>query len=275
MPDLLGKYFPTNASAHGGFLDHMTNLVHWLMLILLVGWGAYFLYVLFRFRSGRNPQADPVGAKGKYSTYSEVGVAVVEAILLFAFAIPAWAAWVTPADDGDVVTVRVVAEQFAWNVHYPGPDGEFGKGDINLISSSNPLGLDPEDPVGKDDVTATNQLRLPVDKPVKVLLSSKDVIHSFGLPVMRVKQDAIPGMEVPVYFTPVKTNSGEAWEIACAQLCGLGHYRMRGFLTILPQGEYDEWMATEVAKRMPAPAPEAEAEADATEVEAQAPVAVG
>ena len=134
MPDLLSKYFPTNASAHGGQLDHMTNLVHWLMLILFVGWGAYFLYVLLRFRRGRHPQADPVGAKVKFSTYSEVGVAVIEAILLFAFAVPAWAAWVTPpGDDDDVVVVRVVAEQFAWNIHYPGPDGEFGMGDINLI----------------------------------------------------------------------------------------------------------------------------------------------
>jgi len=276
MLDLIGKYLPTNAAAHGGYLDHMTNLVHWLMLILFVGWGAYFLYVLFRFRSGRQAQADPVGAKGKISTYSEMGVAAVEAILLLAFAVPAWAAWVTPhSNEDEVVVVRVVGEQFAWNIHYPGPDGEFGMGDINLISASNPMGLDPEDPAGKDDVTATNQLRLPVDKPIKVLLSSKDVIHSFGLPVMRVKQDAIPGMEVPVHFTPIKTNDGEAWEIACAQLCGLGHYRMRGFLTILPQGEYDEWMAAEVAKKMPEPVPEAEPEVEMTEAEAEAPATAG
>ncbi len=276
MPDLIGKYLPTNAAAHGGFLDHMTNLVHWVMLILLVGWGAYFIYVLFRFRSGRNPQADPTGVKGHFATYTEVGVAVVEAVLLVAFAVPAWAAWVAPQSDGaDVVRVRVVAEQFAWNIHYPGPDGEFGVGDINLISVSNPLGLDPGDPAGKDDVTTINQLRLPVDKPVTVLLSSKDVIHSFGLPVMRVKQDAVPGMEVAVHFTPIKTNGDERWEIACAQLCGLGHYRMRGFLTILPQGEYDEWMAAEVAKRMPAPEPEPEVEPIEAEVEEEASAAVG
>lgn len=278
MPDLIGKYLPTDASSHGAYLDNMTNLVHWLMLVLFVGWGAYFVYVLFRFRGGRNPQADPSGVKSHYSTYAEVGVAVVEAILLVAFAIPAWASWVTPHDDdAEVTRVRVVGEQFAWNVHYPGPDGEFGMGDINLISSSNPLGLDPGDPAGEDDVTTINQLRLPVDKPVTVLLSSKDVIHSFGLPVMRVKQDAIPGMEVAVHFTPVKTNGDERWEIACAQLCGLGHYRMRGFLTVLPQGEYDEWMAAEVAKRMPEPEPEPEqgpeSEPEPTEVAAEAAAA--
>jgi cytochrome c oxidase subunit 2 len=267
MFDLIGKYFPTNAAAHGAHLDHLTNLVHWLMLILFVGWGGYFVFVLFRFRSGRNPEADAVGVRGHFSTYTEAGVAVVEAVLLFAFALPAWASWVAPhAPDVDPLMVRVVGEQFAWNVHYPGPDGVFGSGAVHRISATNPLGLDPDDPAARDDVTTINQLRLPVDRPVTVLLSTKDVIHSFGLPVMRVKQDAIPGMEVPVHFTPIRTNGDERWEIACAQLCGLGHYRMRGFLTVLPQSEYDAWMDAEVAKRMPAPEPEPE-----PEVEGEAP----
>jgi cytochrome c oxidase subunit II len=254
MFDLIGKYLPTDASAHGPHLDYMTNLVHWLMLVLFVGWGAYFLFVLFRFRSGRNPQADAVGVRSHFSTYTEVAVAAIEAILLFAFAIPAWSSWVKPyADDVDPLVVRVVAEQFAWNVQYSGPDGVFGARDVHLVTSSNPLGIDPDDPAGQDDVTTINQLRLPVDRPVQVMLSSKDVIHSFGLPVMRVKQDAVPGMEMPVRFTPVKTTGDEHWEIACSQLCGLGHYRMRGFLTVLPAADFDAWMAAEVAKKMPAP----------------------
>jgi cytochrome c oxidase subunit 2 len=270
MPDLIGRFFPPDASAHGPQLDHMTNLVHWLMLILFVGWGAYFVFVLFRFRSGRNPQADHGGVKSHYSTYSEIGVAVVEAILLFAFAIPAWAAWVSPkGSEADTVTVRVVGEQFAWNVHYPGPDGAFGARHPDLMSSSNPLGIDPEDPAGTDDIVAINQLRLPVDRPIKVLLSSKDVIHSFGLPVMRVKQDAIPGLEVPVYFTPVRVSGDEHWEIACAQLCGLGHYRMRGFLTILPQAEFDQWLAAEAAKKLPPPVVEPQPETEAGEAIAE------
>jgi cytochrome c oxidase subunit 2 len=124
--------------------------------------------------------------------------------------------------------VRVVAEQFAWNVHYPGADHIFGKSDVSLVSSSNPLGLDVNDPHAKDDITTLNQLYLQVDRPVIVQISSKDVIHSFALPYMRVKQDAIPGMVVPVHFTATRTSGEETWEIACAQLCGLGHYRMRG-----------------------------------------------
>ncbi len=263
MEGMIGQYFPTDASAHGAELDSMTMLVHWLMLVLFVGWGVYFIYVLFRFRAGRNPEADHVGVTGHYSTWSEVGVAVVEAVLLVGFAIPAWAAWVSPhPDDADPLVVRVIGEQFAWNVHYPGPDGDFGGTDVHLVSPANPIGLDPEDPVGADDVVAINQLRLPVDRPITVMLSSKDVIHSFALPVMRVKQDAIPGMEVAVRFTAVKTNGDERWEIACAQLCGLGHYRMRGFLTILEQDAYQTWLDGEVAKKMPEPEPEPESEAD-------------
>jgi len=268
MDWLLDKYMPTNASAHGPHLDYMNSIVHWLMLVLFVGWGAYFLYVLFRFRSGNNPVADHRGAKSHFSTYSEVGIALVEVVLLFAFALPAWAAWVTPDDGDDPLVVRVVAEQYAWNIHYPGPDRVFGSRKLELISSSNALGLDPDDPTGADDVTTINQLKLEVDRPVTVLLSTKDVIHSFGLPVMRVKQDAIPGLEIPVHFTPVKTNGEEQWEIACAQLCGLGHYRMRGFLKVLSEADFDSWMAEEVAKRLPEPEPEPAMATDESDEEA-------
>ena len=265
MQWLIGRFLPVNASEHGPHLDYLTMLVHWLMLALFVGWGAYFVYVLFRFRSGRSPRASYAGARGQVSTYTEVGVALVEAVLLFAFAIPAWAKWVAPyPEDSDPLVVRVVGEQFAWNVHYPGPDGVFGARRLELIdASTNPLGLDRDDPAARDDVTTINQLRLPVQRPVTVLLSTKDVIHSFSLPVMRVKQDAIPGLEIPVHFKAVKTSGDERWEIACAQLCGLGHYRMRGFLDVLEPADFDAWMAAEVAKRMPAPEPEPEPEAAA------------
>ncbi len=130
-------------------------------------------------------------------------MALIEIGLLIFYAIPAWATRVKafPAES-EAVVVRVVAEQFAWNVHYPGPDGKFGRTDIKLVSADNPLGLDRSDPNAKDDITTINQLNLPVDRPVLVHLSSKDVIHSFGLYEMRVKQDAIPGMTIPVWFIP-------------------------------------------------------------------------
>ncbi len=264
MRSLLDKWMPIDASAHGAELDNLTTLVHWLMAVLFVGWAIYFIVVLFRFRGGRNPRASYTGTKSHFSTYVEGGVVVAEAILLIGFAIPAWARWVTPHPPHEnLLQVRVVAEQFAWNVQYPGPDGVFGRRDLGLVSSGNPLGLDRDDPFAKDDVTTINQLHLAAGRPVTVLLSSKDVIHSFGLPVMRVKQDAIPGMEIPVHFTPVELTPPEArlpqcaasktcWEIACAQLCGLGHFRMRGFLTVHAQEEFDAWMAAEVAALVPA-----------------------
>jgi cytochrome c oxidase subunit 2 len=230
---------PVEASAHAAEIDHMISLVHWLMLVLFVGWGIFFLYVLFRFRAGANPKASYTGAKGKISKGLEVAVALVEVILLVGYAIPAWARRVRDLpNENEAVRVRVVGEQFAWNIQYPGPDGKFGRTDIKLVSADNPLGLDRSDPAAKDDVTTINQLNLPVDRPVLIQLSSKDVIHSFGLYEMRVKQDAIPGMTIPVWFVP--NRQGE-YEITCSQLCGLGHFRMRGFVTIQSQADFTRW----------------------------------
>jgi len=242
---------PVQASAHAAEIDQMTVLVHWLMLVLFVGWGAFYLYVLFRFRKGANPKASYSGAKGKISKGLEVGVAVVEVILLVFYAIPAWAKRVKAfPSENEAVVVRVVGEQFAWNIHYPGPDKKFGRTDVTKVSADNPLGLDRSDPDAKDDITTINQLYLPVDRPALVHLSSKDVIHSFGLIEMRVKQDAVPGMSMPVWFVP--TRPGE-YEIACSQLCGLGHFRMRGFVTIQSDADFRKWYdEQEAALRAPA-----------------------
>ena len=240
MLNFLG--LPVAASQHASDVDSLIVVVHWLMLVLFVGWGAFFLFVLFRFRKGANPRADYHGAKGKISKMLEIGIVVVEAILLVFFAIPAWARRVSnfPPESGATV-VRVVGEQFAWNIHYPGPDGKFGRTDVSLMAPDNPLGLDKSDPAAKDDVTTINQLTLPVDKPVLVHLSSKDVIHSFGLYEMRVKQDAVPGLDIPVWFIPNKIGD---YEITCSQLCGLGHYRMRGFVNIRSQADFEKFLAS-------------------------------
>jgi len=254
MLNLLGM--PAAASAHAGEIDQMIVLVHWLMAVLFVGWGAFFVFVLVRFRKNANPHASYVGVKGKLAKSTEVAVALIEVLLLVFYAIPAWAKRVTNLPSGsDAVIVRVVGEQFAWNVHYPGADGKFGRTDISLVSADNPLGLDRKDPDAKDDITTINQLNIPVGHPVLVHLSSKDVIHSFGLYEMRIKQDAVPGLEMPVWFVPtVTTNDMRAklnnptfdYEITCSQLCGLGHYRMRGFVTVQSDADYQKWMAEQV-----------------------------
>src|ERR687891_428490 len=148
------SYMPLQASAHAAEIDHMTILVHWLMLVLFVGWGAFFVFVLFRFRSGANPKASYTGAKGKISKGLEVAVAVIEVVLLVFYAIPAWATRVTQfPPENEAVVVRVIGEQFAWNIHYPGPDGRFGRTDISKVTADNPIGLDRADANAKDDVT--------------------------------------------------------------------------------------------------------------------------
>ena len=263
MTEWLG--LPALAAAHGGEIDNMIGWIHIFMLVLFVGWGGFLLYTLVRFRQSRNPVADYRGVTSHNSTYLEVGVAVVEGVLLIGFAIPLWAARVDARlPESEALVVQVTGEQFAWNVHYPGPDRVFGRTDIKLLDlQSNPLGLDRTDPAAKDDVTTVNQLFLPVNRPVIVRLRSKDVIHSFGVPEFRVKQDAVPGLTIPIWFIPtittadMRTRMGNPefqYEIACAQLCGLGHARMRGFVTVQTAEEFQQWMDAAVKEQAEAAA---------------------
>lgn len=250
MYDWLG--LPRLASAHGGQIDQLIGFIHIVMFVLFIGWGAFFAFLLVRFRKGAHPKANYTGVKSHFSSYIEGAVAVVEVILLVGFSIPLWAKVVvqTPSEEESTV-VRVVAQQFQWNCHYPGPDGKFGPIDVKLMDDqTNPIGLNREDPAGKDDVWTINQLHLPVNKPVLIYLSSKDVIHSFSLPEMRVKQDIIPGMQIPISWTPTVTGD---YEIACAQLCGLGHYRMRGYMTIHTPEAFQQWLGEKQAELNPAP----------------------
>lgn len=258
MTNWLG--LPALGSAHGQQIDTLIGWIHVFMFVLFVGWGGFFVYCLVRFRRARNGVANYAAVKSHASSYLEVGVAVVEAILLFGFSIPIWAARVDHfPPENEALVVQVTGEQFAWNVHYPGPDRVFGRTDIKLLDlQSNPLGLDRDDPAAKDDVTTLNQLYLPVDKPVIVKLRSKDVIHSFGVPEFRVKQDAVPGLTIPIWFVPTvttaamraKTGNPEfQYEIACAQLCGLGHARMRGFVTVQTADEFQKWLDQQIQEQ--------------------------
>ena len=343
-----------SASTQGPAIDHVISLTHWLMLILFVGWGIFFIYTLIRFRASKNTKAEYSGVKNHYSSYLEAGVAVIEVALLFGFAFPIWASRVNDVPiDKEAVQIRVVGQQFAWNIHYPGPDGVFGNSSVDLVDEAeNPIGLDRSDDFAKDDVVTVNQLHIPVNTPINISLSTKDVIHSFSLTELRVKQDAIPGMEIPVWFEATmtteefdylansklinnepyrggepfgdsnnngkydegedfvdiivenhfydpwdyfidkkngkydegedftdKNNNGKydegeyftdkkngkydkgedfvdrannkwdppkGFEIACAQLCGLGHYRMKGFLTVHNDEGYSAWLQKEL-----------------------------
>src|SRR5678815_2118746 len=228
MKQLLG--LPVVTSAHGEAVDTLIIYVHYLMGALFVGWILYFCYVLIRFRKGANPKADYRGAQSHASSYIEIAVAFVEAVLLIGFAVPLWAKVVDalPAEK-DSTVVRVVAQQFGWNFLYPGKDGILNRQDMRLVTNpDNPFGLVKDDPNGKDDIRTLNDLTVPVGKPVIAYISSKDVIHSFKVIAMRVTQDAIPGLRIPTHFTPTQTG---LYQINCAQLCGNGHANMaQGFL---------------------------------------------
>ena len=305
-------WLPIDASSHGVGIDRLITFIHWFMAVLFVGWGIFFVYCLIAFRSRSGHQASATLPKAKASKVSEVGVIIIEAILLLGFSIPLWAkskgASHVPTED-DRFEVRVVAQQFAWNIHYPGRDGKFGETKFELVSSDNPVGLDRSSPNAKDDIVTNNQMHIPVNKDILVHLTSKDVIHSFALPLLRVKQDAIPGISVPVWFRATRTTDEirelmrksypvhedsflylknhlavdtykdsdgntvveknapifedtvtalleagitevEAYpavptEIACAQLCGLTHYRMRGYLHIDTEEQFEAWLAEE------------------------------
>jgi cytochrome c oxidase subunit 2 len=244
---LLGM--PPLASSNGQDVDDLIIYVHWLMLALFIGWIFYFAYAVWRFRASRNPKADYVGVKSHASSYVELAVAGVEAVLLIFIAVPLWAKAVDkfpPADQSTVI--QIVAQQFAWNARYAGPDGKFGAQDMKLVSATNVFGVDLSDPNAADDIQVLNEIHVPVGKPVIMYVSSKDVIHSLKIIAMRVCQDAIPGLRIPCWFTP--TTIGR-YQINCAQLCGSGHAGMTGgFLTVESQADYDKWLNSKTAKKI-------------------------
>jgi len=240
-------WLPEDISTHGQRIDSLIAIVHWFMAALFVGWGVYFVYCLVRFRQRAQPQARYEQIKAKPTKYVEVVVVAIEAVLLIGFSVPVWAAYRSlPQPKDPALTVRVVAQQFAWNVHYAGSDGVFGPTRPELVNeATNPIGLDRSDKTAQDDVVSVNNLFIPKDRTVVVRLSSKDVIHCFAIPVLRIKQDVVPGMEIPIWFQATKTGEHD---VQCAQLCGLGHYRMRGSVKILEPAAFTEWYAKAAVK---------------------------
>jgi len=136
--------------------------------------------------------------------------------------------------------LEVVAQQWQWAFRFPGQDGKLGKSDIKFVDSVNPLGLDPKDSAGQDDVLIrSNEVHLPLDQPVKVLLRSKDVLHDFYIPQIRSKMDMVPGMVSYFWFTPTVIGK---YEILCAEYCGVGHYNMRGYMIVEDRTAFEQWL---------------------------------
>lgn len=261
---------PEAVSQHGEMVNHMLELIHWFMAVLLIGWTAFMVYVIWRFRRSKNPKANYYGVTSHVSTHLEVGVVIIEAVLLLGFAYPLWAKRADGIPTGDdVVKIRAVGQQFGWHFHYAGADNQMGMISFGAMNAGdNPIGLVKEDVNARDDFRSYNELVIPVGRPVVIQVTSKDVIHGLSLVPLMVQQDAIPGKEVPMWM--VATQTGE-WDIVCAQLCGAGHARMVATLRVVSQQEYDEWAAGQTPMMGPLPEPEAATEQGADAAASTAP----
>jgi cytochrome c oxidase subunit 2 len=248
-----GWGLPIQASTYAKEIDNGIYLIHWMMLFIFVLWGIFFTYLLIRYRKRAGVPAEHHEEKSLLGgLWPDLAVMAAEILLIVFYAIPGWTKikmnFPKPEEANHVA---IVAEQFAWNIQYAGKDGKLGRRDPKLVHFTNTIGLDRDDKNAKDDVVGTNELHLPLGKPTLIELSSKDVIHSFFVPEFRIKQDAVPGMNIQVWVEP--TMAGH-FEIGCAQLCGVGHSIMRGDVYVHTQAEYDEWLKAQTSKTVAAAA---------------------
>ncbi|MBC8292702.1 MAG: hypothetical protein H8E45_05995 [Proteobacteria bacterium] len=238
-------FFPELASRHGEGIDAMLNfvlacaggmfLVGHLVLAWFIWKGAGRSRIEHRMATHTTERRISLALAVMMTLIAEGGVLMI--------GMPVWAEYYGSDGNAQAVAVRVTAQQFAWNIHYPGADGKWGRVDLQFLDDAeNPLGLDPDDPASADDLVLVNNIYLPVERMARVKLFSRDVIHSFFLPNMRVKQDAVPGMSPEVRFFPTRTGD---FELACTELCGMGHYRMQGMVHVLGAEEFEKWLADE------------------------------
>lgn len=232
-------WFPEAISEHGPAMDaqFMRTLV--VVAIAFVSSQVVLGWYVWRYRD--TGKGEVIYTHG--NTKFEIGIALVVAVvfvIVAAMGQQVWAQLHLQDAPADAVQIEVTGQQFAWNIRYPGADGKFGRTDPKLINDQeNPVGIDLKDAAAKDDIVSLNRMAIPVNKPIQLILRAKDVTHSFFVPALRFKQDTVPGLAIPVHFKALKT--GE-YEIACAELCGLGHYKMKGYLMVMEDAPYAAWL---------------------------------
>ena len=240
---------PGLASVEGAAIDAQFRLSYIAMgVVFLASQLGLGLFVWkYRDRSGA-----PTATYSHGHTGMEVVWTSLTAVLFVGLNLMGYTVWADTKMHGpgpNAVQVEVTGVQFNWYFRYPGPDGKFGRLKPELIDASQgqeaAVGLDPTDPAGKDDIV-TSTLVLPVNREVGITLRAQDVIHDFFVREMRIKQDAVPGLMIPMHYTPNKLGNYEA---ACAELCGLGHYKMRADVKVVTQSEFDAWMAAREKER--------------------------
>ena len=242
-------WLPVGVSAAAAGIDHQFAVTFVLMGIVFVAAQVALGYLVWNYRD-RGTSSKAIYSHGNVRL--EIVWTILTAILFIGLNLMGshmWASERFDAAQAGAVRVEVTGMQFAWYFRYPGPDGKFGGTRPELEDASTggegALGLDTTDPASKDDVV-TGVMVVPVNRQVEVILRAHDVIHSFFVPAMRFKQDAVPGLAIHMHFTPTQT--GE-YELACAELCGLGHYKMHGIVKVVSQEEFDKWLAAREAEK--------------------------
>jgi cytochrome c oxidase subunit 2 len=240
-----GWWFPAPISEHGPRIDQQFMITIIVVGIAFVAAQVGLGYAVWRY--GASSQAKEERAVYTHGNNRlEMIWTVITAVVFIGLAVMGQRVWAqlhfNQAPAGSF-QVRVLAQQFQWNFHYPGADGKFGRTDPTLVSDSdlNFIGLDDRDPGARDDVQVST-LVVPAGRPVEMILRGKDVTHSFWVPQLRFKQDLVPGMDIPIHFTVMPDKVGK-YELACAELCGQFHYRMKSFMLVLPEAEHTQLMS--------------------------------
>ena len=237
---VLSPWWFTPIASNWSMMDDTVKLTFWVTGVVFVAVNLFLAYTIVKFRHRKAQTAlyKPEDNKLEWALTiaTTVGVALLLTPGLFV-----WAKFVTVPTEA--TEVEVLGQQWNWSYRLPGQDGRLGASDAALISAENPFGLDPNDPRGQDDVLVTSsELHLPVNKPVKILLRSRDVTHQFAVPQFRVKMDMVPGMVTYFWFTPTKVG---AYNVLCEQLCGVAHFAMRGRVVVDDEATYQVWLASQ------------------------------
>jgi len=236
----LSPWWFTPIASNWSTVDDTVHVTFWVTGIVFVLVNLFLAYSVIRFRHRKGQKAlyEPENKKLEWWL---TGITTVGIAAMLAPGLSVWAKFVTVPEDASIV--EVLGQQWSWSYRFPGKDGVLGKADTRLIGLDNPFGMDPKDAAGADDIlVASPELHLPLNRPVKILLRSKDVNHQFAVPQFRVKMDMVPGMVTFFWFTPTRTG---VFDALCEQLCGMAHFAMRGRVVVDEQNTFDTWLASQ------------------------------